>query len=231
MSDEYATSYVKRIHRDECACCGSRGNVGPGIPYNGTRLFCGIPLCFICASGIKERYNEYSKKFGWKIRPSIYDTLMKDTGTAEEEEASFAKHCSLRKNYDIYDKTKYQLAVIRIRVDLKTYDGNRQAFIDFIKNSSTFRGKVNSGEIHIIRRSSMTAPSSFYDSDKWIATVDNVVVSCYNDKIYLEISPIDDEVDFKEFVIYPFPIHYPWCESDTIQDCLGFCAVPKEEDI
>lgn len=229
MSDEYVTSYVKRIQRDECACCGSRGNVGPGIPYNGTLLFCGIPLCFTCASGIQERYKEYSKKFGWKISPSIYETLMKDNGTAEEEEASFAKHCSLRKNYGIYDKTKYELVAFRIRVDLKTYEGNREAFIDFIKSSSTFRDKLKNGEIHIIRRSSIKNPSSFYASDKWIATVDDVVVSCYNDILYLEISPIDDKVDFKEFDVYPFPIHYPWCTAGTIQDCLGFYAVPKEE--
>jgi len=230
MSGEYVTSYVTRIHRDECACCGCRGQVGPGIPYNGTLLFCGIPLCFRCASGIKDRYNEYSQKFGWKIRPSIYETLMKDNGSAEEEEASFAKHCSLLKNYDIYDKTKYELKAIRLRVDLNTCDGNREAFINFIKSSSTFRDKLNNGEIHIIRRSSIQNPTSFYESDKWLATVDNVVYASYNDYLYLEITPIDDDVDFKEFVIYPFPVHYPWCKAKTIQDCLGFYAVPKEDD-
>ena len=111
---------------------------------------------------------------------------------------------------------------------LNTCDDNREAFIDFIKNSSSFRDKLKNGEMHIILRSSMTAPSSFYESDKWMATVDNVVVSYNNDKLCLEISPIDDDVDFKEFDVYPFQIHYPWCESGTIQDCLGFYAVPKE---
>ena len=84
-------SFVKRIKRNECVCCGhssSRFACTPASERGAIRLYNGLPLCWACASAIVEKYEQRERESGWKVRPSEYadmiDKILKTDAQMQE---------------------------------------------------------------------------------------------------------------------------------------------------
>lgn len=84
-------SFVKRIKRNECICCGHSSShfaCTPASERDVIRLYNGLPLCWACASAIVEKYEQRERENGWKVRPSEYaemcDKILKTDAQMQE---------------------------------------------------------------------------------------------------------------------------------------------------
>lgn len=98
-------SFVKRIKRTECICCGhssSSFTCTPASERAVIRLYNGLPLCWACASAIVEKYEQREKANRWEVVPSEYaEMLDKILKTDAQMQEHFNDLCDKWKDLDI----------------------------------------------------------------------------------------------------------------------------------
>ena len=147
MSDE-KKSYVKRIKRDECICCGSTGTSVSWVDLPDTKVHLfhgGIPLCWSCALTIGTQVaNQIPGVYDLKVADRVNNTVRANKSFYAAGDA-FDEQCERRKD----------LIIVNTGVVEDTYDWKlplesslSKQFFDFI-NTKEFKEYIKEHPIPI----------------------------------------------------------------------------------